>query len=86
MGNIEKWISSARKGNLIRGGFSVSTSKGKRIQDLLFWVNDSLCNGRVKLEAEFDETDFTTIKITVMDDDACINYLECKTNNDVSAP
>ena len=61
---IEKWISTARKCKLNIGGFSVSYAKENRIQALVFWVNDSLCIRRVKFEAEFDETDFTTINMT----------------------
>ena len=66
--SIEKWISAAIMSNLNRGGFSVSAAKEKRIQALALWVNDSLRIGRVKDEAEFYETDFTTTKMTEMVD------------------
>ena len=80
---IEKWISAARKSNLNRGGLSVLSAKEKRIQDLALWVNYSLCIGRVKFESDFDQTEFTTIKMTEMVNEAYIHYLECKADSDL---
>ena len=65
-------ISAARKSNLNRGGFYVSSTHEKRVQDLALWVNDLLRIGRVKSEADFDDTEFTTIKMTEMADEAYI--------------
>ena len=84
--STKKWISAARKSNLNRGGLSISSTKEKRIQALALWVNDSLRIGRVKNESEFDETEFTTIKMTEMVDKAYIHYLDRKTGSDVSTP
>ena len=84
--SIEKWILAVRKSNIKRGGFSVLDAKEKRIQCLAFWINDTLRNWRVNFEAEIDDTNFTTIKITEIVDDAYIHYLECKTDSDVRTP
>ena len=83
-GSIEKWISTSRKSNLNRWGFSVSAEKEKRIQALALWVNDSLRIGRLKVEADFYETEFITIKMTEMVNETYINYLDCNTVSDVS--
>ena len=83
---IEKWIIASRKIKLHRGGFSVSAAKEKTIQALSFWVKNSLHIGRVKVKADFDDTEFATIKMTDMVDEAYIQYLDCKTNSDVSTP
>ena len=85
-GSIEKWISNVRKINLHRGGFSVTAAKENMIQVLEFWVNESLRIRRVNFESDFDETKFTTIKMTDMFNEAYIHYLDCKTNNDASTP
>ena len=37
---------------------------------LAFWVNDSLRIVRVNVDSELDETDFATIKMTEMVDEA----------------
>ena len=42
--------------------------------------------GRVKAEADFDETEFTTTKINEMVDDAYIHYLVKNTDSDVRNP
>ena len=82
--SIKKCISAARKSNLNRVGFYVSYTREKTVQDLALWVNDSLRIGRVKSEADFDETELTTIKMTEMDDEDYIQLLDWKTNSDVS--
>ena len=51
------------------------------IQALALWVNVSLRIRRVKFEAEFDETEFTTILMTNMVDEDYVHYLDCKTNS-----
>ena len=56
-------ISAEIKSNLNRGGLSVSAAKEKRIQALAFWLNYAPCTGSVKVEADFDETEFTIIKM-----------------------
>ena len=50
------------------GGLYVSAAKEKRIQALTLWLNDSLRIVRVKVEAEFDDTVFTTTNMTEMFD------------------
>ena len=40
----------------------------------------------VKVEADFDETEFTTTKMTEMFDEAYIHYLDNNTNSDVRNP
>ena len=72
---IEKWILTERKSNFNRGGFYISCTKEKRIQALELWVNDSLHIGGIKFEADFDETEFITIIMTEMVDEAYIHYL-----------
>ena len=62
------WISAAINTNLNRGGLSASIAKKNMIKVLEFWVNDSLYIGRVKFKADFDDTDFTIIKMTEMSD------------------
>ena len=62
--NIEKCISATIKRNLNRGGLSVSSTKKKSLQALDFRIADSLCIRRVKTEAGFYETEFTTTKMT----------------------
>ena len=57
--NVEKWIYSARRANLNRGGFSISAAKEKRMQALAFWVNDLLRTGKAKVEADFEEADIS---------------------------
>ena len=68
--SIEKCISAAIISNLNRGGFSLSAAKEKRVQALALWVNDSLRIGRFKVEAEFDEKEFTTTRMNEMVDEA----------------
>ena len=51
------------------------------IQALALWVNVSLRIRRVKFEAEFDETKFTTINMTKMVDEGYVHYLNCKTKS-----
>ena len=40
----------------------------------------------VKVKAEFDDTEFATIKMTYMVYEAYINYLDCKTDSNISPP
>mmetsp|Transcript_15996 Transcript_15996/g.23840 ORF Transcript_15996/g.23840 Transcript_15996/m.23840 type:complete len:787 (+) Transcript_15996:5053-7413(+) len=84
--DVEKWISNARKLTLNRGGFSISSSKEKRIQALAFWVNDLLRTGRATVEADINEAEFDVITMNEMAEEAYIYYLECKTDSDVSTP
>ena len=83
---IDKCISAAINSYLNRWLFSVSYAKYKRIQDQSFWVNDSLRTRRVKVEADFYETEFATIKITDVIDEAYIHYLDLNTDSDVITP
>ena len=69
----KKWISAARNSNLNRRGFSVLSANKKSIQASSLWVNYSLHTRRVNVKSDFDETYFTTIKITEMVDEACIH-------------
>ena len=82
--SIEKRISVVIKININIGGFSVSDAKDIMIQALALWVNDSLRIGRLKVEADFYETEFITIKMTEMVNETYINYLDCNTVSDVS--
>ena len=54
------------------------------MQALVVWVNDSLCNVRVKVKYDFYDTDFTVIKMNDTVDEAYIQYLYCNTKIDVS--
>ena len=83
--SIEKWISAARNRNLNIKEFSLSAAKEKVIQALALWVNESLCIGRVNDKVEFDETDFTTINIPEIFEDAYTHYLDWNTDSDVIA-
>ena len=40
----------------------------------------------VKVKTDFDETEFATINVTEMVDEAHIHYLEWNTDSDVSTP
>ena len=73
--HCEKYISFARNSNLNRGGFSISEAEEKTIQALELWVNYSLRIGMATVKFEFDETEYTTIKMTEMVDYAYIRYL-----------
>ena len=84
--SVEKWISAARRSTLTRGGFSVSAAREKRIQALVFWINDQLRTGRATVEADFDEAEFDAITMAEMVDEAYIYHLDCKTDSDVSTP
>ena len=75
-----------KKENLNRGGLYVSATREKSIQTLLFWLNDSLRTVRVKVDADFDETELTTIKMTKTVNEAYIHYLEWKTDSAVHTP
>ena len=68
--SIEKWITTTRNINLNIGWLSLSATKEKRIQAVALWVNESLHIGRVKVESDFDDTEFTTIKMNEMVKDA----------------
>ena len=41
---------------------------------------------KVKVESYFDETEFTTINMTEMADEAYTHYLDCNTDSDISTP
>ena len=84
MGHNWKCISALINNNVIRRGLYVSATRENSIKALAFWVIYSLRIGRVKLEADFDETEFTTIKMTEMVDEAYIRYVDWNTNSDVS--
>ena len=84
--SIEKRISVVIKININIGGFSVSDAKDIMIQALALWVNDSLRIGRLKVEADFYETEFITIKMNEMANEVYTHYLDFSTNSDVSTP
>ena len=84
--SVEKWISATRKSTLNRGGFSVSAAREKRIQALVFWINDQLRTGRATVEADFDEAEFNATTMADMVDEAYIYHLDCNTDSDVSTP
>ena len=59
-----------------RRGLSVSAAKNKRIQALAFWINELLHIRRLKFEDDFDETEFTIVKMNEIVDEAYIHYLD----------
>ena len=84
--SVEKWISAAIMSNLNIGGLYVSAAKEKRSQALTLWLNESLPIVRVKVEADFDNTMFTTTNMTEMVYESYIHYLDNNTNSDVRNP